>query len=486
MHKGPSQINSSLEASAAGPTRLLRAEDMAIGNPLLGLIFTLAGLLFALMAMPEDTVARGALKWPAFIMAVGIAVVPVRSAISRPKSIFRAEHIVVLSPIFWLLLDMIQSRYELIGLDAYDIRMAFSAIACMVSAVWISALTGSWALPGFLKKASSLRLSDGIIFGTGLIAFLLAFLRFAVPSGFDFGLMVSSLGGDRWSAPWARGDLGQAGAFLDHFSYFGYILPALTVVLAQRVGWTNVRTIIIACCALIIATFLSQGGGRRIIGVMFGSAGILWFLGRPKIRFVAVLALAIVGVGLLTILETMVQYRNVGYLALLDPGAYVDVLPVKDEDDVLIRVDDNFLRLAQITAIFPELREYTTWHYPLWVLGRPIPRLFWPGKPLDAGFNLPEFLGKEGVSLSTSVIGELYMAGGFIGVFLGGLFYGRLAGALSRMLTEQGSASALVIYSIGLLALFAGMRSMIELVLMSYGILAWAALLMLRRDPIQP
>ncbi len=78
------------------------------------------------------------------------------------------------------------------------------------------------------------------------------------------------------------------------------------------------------------------------------------------------------------------------------------------------------------------------------------------------------------------------MAGGFIGVFLGGLFYGRLAGALSRMLAEQGSASALVIYSIGLLALFAGMRSMIELVLMSYGILAWAALLILRRDPIQP
>ena len=486
MHKGPSQIDSSPKEPAAGRAPLVQAEELALGNPLLGLIFTLAGLLFALMALPADTVPRGAVKWPALILAIGIAVVPVLSAISRPKSIFRAEHIVVLSPIFWLLLDLIQSRYDLPGLDFYDIRIAFTAIACMVGAVWISALRGPWGVPGFLKNAASLQLSDGVLFGTALIAFILAFLRFAIPSGFDLGLMVSSLGGGRWSAPWSRGDLGGADAFLDHFSYFGYILPALTVVLAQRIGWTNVRTITIGCCALIIAIFLSQGGGRRIIGVMFGSAGILWFLGRPKIRLAAVLGLAIAGVGLLTLLETMLDYRNVGFSALLDPGAYADELPVADGDEVLLRVDDNFLRLAQTTAIFPESHEHTTWHYALWVVARPIPRLFWPGKPLDPGFNLPEFLGKEGVSLSSSVIGELYMAGGFIGVFLGGWLYGRLAGALSRLLTEQGTASALVIYSIGLLALFAGMRSMIELVLMSYGILAWAALLTLRRDPIQP
>ena len=73
------------------------------------------------------------------------------------------------------------------------------------------------------------------------------------------------------------------------------------------------------------------------------------------------------------------------------------------------------------------------------------------------------------------------MAGGFIGIFLGGWFYGRLAGALSRLLAETGTPSALIIYSIGLLAIFAGMRSMIELVLMSYGIFAWAGLLWLTR-----
>jgi hypothetical protein len=486
MHKVLRQIDSSPEEPTPSRAPLVQAEEFALGSPWYGLIFTFAGLVFALMALPADIVARGAVKWPALILAVSIAFVPVLSAISRPKSIFRAEHIVVLSPIFWLLLDLVQSRYDLLGLDAYDIRVAFTAIACMVGAVWVSTLSGPWGVPGFLKKAASFQLSDGVLFSTALIAFLLAFLRFAVPSGFDLGLMFSSLGGGRWSAPWSRGDLGGADAFLDHFSYFGFVLPALTVVLAQRLGWTNVRTISIGCCALIIAAFLAQGGGRRITGVMFGSAAILWFLGQPKISLVALLGLAVTGVGLLIFLETMLDYRNVGFSSMLSPGAHADVLPVAEEDDVLIRVDDNFLRLAQITAVFPEYREYTTWHYALWVISRPIPRLFWPGKPLDPGFNLPEFLGKDGVSLSSSVIGELYMAGGFIGVFLGGWLYGRLAGALSRLLTEQGTASAMVIYSIGLLALFAGMRSMIELVLMSYGILAWAALLNLRRNPTQP
>jgi hypothetical protein len=76
------------------------------------------------------------------------------------------------------------------------------------------------------------------------------------------------------------------------------------------------------------------------------------------------------------------------------------------------------------------------------------------------------------------------MAGGLLAVALGGYLFGRLAQALTHLLSTTGRAG-LLIYGIGTLALFAGMRSMIELVLMSYGILAWAALVWLfgRRAP---
>ena len=68
------------------------------------------------------------------------------------------------------------------------------------------------------------------------------------------------------------------------------------------------------------------------------------------------------------------------------------------------------------------------------------------------------------------------MAGGLLAVALGGWFYGRLARSLSQLLADARTSSALLIYSIGLFAIFIGLRSMIELVLMSYIILAWVGL----------
>lgn len=467
---------------AIAPTPLVRADELTLGNPLFGLVCTGLGLALALITLPADVEPRGALRLPATLFAVCLCLVPVFTALHAPKSIFRAEHILVLAPIFWLLLDVIQGRYELSGVSQQDVGLTFSAIALFVGAVWVSAIHRPWPVPRFLKNAALRELSPNVFFGIAMLAFLLAFLRFAIPSGFDLPAMFASLGGGRWSAPWGRGDLGGTDAFLDHFSYFGYILPTLTVVLARRVGWNDFRTWGVGLAALIIVAFLSQGGGRRIVGVLFGSAAVLWFLGQPKVRIATVLIMAVGVLGLLTVLETMLDYRNVGFAALFNPSEFADELPSGEEKDALLRVDDNFLRLAQMTLIFPEYHNYTTWHYVLWVAVRPVPRLFWPGKPLDPGFNLPEFFGMEGVSLSSSVIGEFFMAGGFLGIALGGWFYGRLAGALSRLLAETGTPSALIVYSIGLLALFAGMRSMIELVLMSYGILAWAGLLWFARS----
>ncbi len=484
IHTRQYQINSSPAAPAGLPAALVQAGEMTLANPFLGVFSTILGLIFASLALPSDIVPRGAVKLSASIMALGLLAVPFVSALQKPKSLFRAEHLLVLSPIFWLLFDVIQGRYYLDGLDAHDVRMTFAAIACMVTGVWISAMQRSWGLPRILLNATNFELSDKLLFRTAILSFCVAFSRFAIPCHFDLSLMISGVGGGRWAAPWSRGALGGADAFLDHLSYFGYILPVLTVVLAQRLGWTNVRTIAIGCGALIISVLLSQSGGRRIIGVMYGGALLFWFLSQPKIRFFNLFGATVVGVALLALLETMLDYRNIGYSALLSRGTSGHEFTVGVEDDVALRVDDNFLRLAQTIKVIPDYHEYVTWRYPLWVLARPIPRLLWPGKPLDPGFNLPDFLGKEGVSLTSSVIGELYAAGGFIAIFVGGWFYGRLAGMLSRMITEKGNDSALIVYSMGLLALFAGMRSMIELVLMSYALFAWVGLIALRRMPM--
>lgn len=68
------------------------------------------------------------------------------------------------------------------------------------------------------------------------------------------------------------------------------------------------------------------------------------------------------------------------------------------------------------------------------------------------------------------------MSLGLLGIALGGWFYGRVASLASGLLARCTTQGALVIYSIVVMALFSGMRSILELILVSYVVLAWVGL----------
>ena len=445
-------------------------QPSAIDTPVAG-VAVIAGLIFASFLLPIDVQPRDGLRLPALLFSLSLCSVPVLAALRDPKSFFRAEHLLAMAPVFWLLLEPIQGRTDLDGVSREDVQRSLAAIAIFVTGAWIAFVQRPWRAPEFVRSAARVELPTEAYFGIGVLAFILAFLKYAVPAGFDFAAMASDLAGGRWAGAWNRGDLGGTDAFLDHLSYFGYLLPPLTVIVSRRLGWGNLRTLCLIFCGLILSAFIIQQGGRRLVGMFFGSGFLFWFLGKPQIRLSTILTLILLVAGLWFTNEKILSYRNVGILAMFDPDATPHV-----SEDAMVRVDDNFLRLAQTSAIFPELHPYTTWRYALWVAVRPVPRLFWPGKPVDPGFSLPQFLRQKGVSLSSSVIGELMMAGGLLAVALGGWFYGRLARSLSHFLSEARTSSALLIYSVGLFALFVGFRSMIELVLTSYIILGWVAL----------
>jgi hypothetical protein len=357
-----------------------------------------------------------------------------------------------------------------------QVQEAFGAIGLFGLGIWVAAAQRPWRFPKFIHLSISRELRAQTYFTLGLFAFAVAFCRFAVPCKFDLLEMCSSLGESRFNAPWSRGDLGGWDAILDHMAYFGYILPMLTVVVATRTRWSDPRTVVLGTLSLVIAAFLAQSGGRRIIGVIFGSATAYWVLSRPRIRARHLGLAALLVAAILLVLQLMLDYRNVGLGAFLKPVAEADL-----EHYQGLRVDDNFLRLGQIVSIFPDQNPYVYRTYFLWVIVRPVPRVLWPGKPVDLGFDLAAYLGAPGVSYSCSVLGELFMAGGLLCVFMGGWLYGRLAGAASRLLLARNEGGALMLYCAFLLALFAGLRSMIELVLMSYVVLVWLLLMWIAR-----
>ena len=444
----------------------------------LAIISTVIATTLAILLIPDDVSTEGALFYPALILSAGLATAPIVAAMRYPKALLRGESLLSLAPIYWLLLDLLQGVYPMQDITADQVRLAFLAIGLFVVMVWLSALRRAWRLPQVLIRSISQEFSLNTYFALAVACFLIGMLNFAVPCNFNVFEMVHYLGQDRWAAPWGRGQLGGWDAFLDHLQYFGYLLPVLTVVIGRRAGLRNPRTIVGVGMSIVVALFLAQSGSRRVIGVVIGMALILWILDQHRLRMKHLVTTVVAVVALLVTLQLMLEYRNVGLSVLVGNGEIASGHFEKREvfEEQHLRVDDNFYRLCQIIQLIPESYGYVYHKYLIYVIVRPVPRVFWPGKPVDPGFDLPTALGVEGVSYSYSVIGELYMSLGLLGVALGGWFYGRIAAMARDLLARGTTQGALVIYSIVVMALFSGMRSILELILVSYVVLAWVGL----------
>ena len=434
--------------------------------------------MMSIFLVPDNPAQEGALFYPALVMSAGLATAPLAAALRTPKALLRGESLLALAPIYWLLLDLLQGVYAMEDITADQVRRGFLGIGIFVVMVWLAAIRRPWKIPKVLISSVSQEFSVNTYFGLAVACFFLGMLNYAVPCDFNVFEMVHYLGQERWSAPWGRGQLGGWDAFLDHMQYFGYLLPILTVVIGRRAGLRNVRTLICVGMSVVVALFLAQSGSRRVIGVVAGMALILWVLDQQRVRIKHLLTTALMLVGLLLTLQVMLEYRNVGFSALVGQGEVVSGRLEKQQllEEQHLRVDDNFYRLCQIIQLIPDSYPFVYQKYLVYVIVRPVPRVFWPGKPVDPGFDLPTALGVQGVSFSYSVIGEFYMSLGFIGIALGGWFYGRVASTASGLLKRCTTQGALVIYSIVVMALFSGMRSILDLILVSYVVLAWVGL----------
>ena len=213
--------------------------------------------------------------------------------------------------------------------------------------------------------------------------------------------------------------MGGWDAFIDHLAFFGYLLPTLTVLLAHRVrSWVRPTVLTSLALAVLVTLFLAQSGGRRIIGVTWGAAMICWVL--LRVRTVRLRTLLIPGIGialLLVVMQLILEYRDIGYDRMFKGEP-------KEASFHHLHVDDNFLRLAQTIEFIPDRYPFVYEKMLVWVLIRPIPRVFWPGKPLDPGFTVSDAVGAKGTSLTCSALGELYMSFGWPAVLLGGWLFG--------------------------------------------------------------
>lgn len=463
-------------ADSTGGAVVLSNTRRTVPASVLAIVAIALGTATAIYFIPTHRTGQSDFFASALAMTLGLLVAPVAALLDQPRVILRGEYLLTLAPIYWLLLDLLQGVYSMAMIDTEQITQAFLGIGLFVAMVWIGALRAPWRIPSIIISAAQQEFSLNAYFGLAITCFFIGMLTFAIPCHFNVAEMVYYLGQERWAAPWGRGQLGGWDAFQDHLQYFGYLLPVLTVVVSRYAGWRSLRTLVCLGMSIVMTLFLAQSGSRRVVGVVVGMALILWVLGHERLRLKHVVQTLVAVVALLITLQVMLEYRNIGLAAVL--GFRTDAAESRQEknrflENEHIRVDDNFFRLCQVIQLIPKTYPFVYHKYFLYVMVRPIPRVFWPEKPVDPGFDLPSAVGVEGVSYSYSVIGELYMSLGFIGIALGGWFYGRISAMARGLLGRSNTLAALVMYSVAVMALFSGMRSILELVLVSYVVIAW-------------
>jgi hypothetical protein len=437
------------------------------------LFFILGGLGLALTLVPADPQPVGALRWSAVALTVGLLAGAVLDVLRNGLHYaLRTEHLLMVGLVYWLLLDLIQGLYPL-QVSSGAINGALFAVGLFVVGCMVGASQQPPKLPRGVRWLATYEPHPSFMFSLLLLSFALGIFYFALYSGFSPAVMLDGLTRARWSAPWSRGALGGWNALSEHMTYFGYLVPTLTVILALTLRrWLDSRVIIGLVLSAIMIAFLGQGGNRRVLGVVLGATLLTWVCHqRYQLRLKHALGALAVAVSLLTFFNFLEASRM--------PGLSNVVLTW--EAFRRIRVDDNFLRLAQLIEIIPKEHPYGGFELLAYTLVRPIPRVLWPGKPTGINFSLNEYIGLGDTALTFSVVGESYYSFGWFGVFVGGFLFGLLARTWSRLLDEPPHPARAGVYALGAMAIIAGLRSLIELLLMSYPLLHWMILTALVR-----
>jgi hypothetical protein len=446
--------------------------------PVLGAGATALGTLLAMVTVPFNPQKEGTLFMSGLIMALGLAAAPVMAFFENPRNILRAENIVGLAPIYWLFLDLITAIYDMPAVTDTAVRKAFLSAGMFTTLFWVGTMGRPWKLPKAFLASCAFRPEVRNILPVAITCFIMAMLTFAIPCRFDVALMISSLQEDRWSAPWSRSEIGGWNAIIDHLSYFGYLLPTFAVMIMRRKGFLHAATIIAFGMAAVYLVFIMHGGARRIVGVTLGAALTFWILDHDRVKIWHLAVAACITAVILWLMQARLVVRTAGLGSVGLEHAGKIALYTMEGDEMTsggpkgLAVDDNFYRLVQVHSLIPEAHPFVYWRHIYYVLCRPIPRVLWEGKPMDGGFSLADFDAK-GASLSTTIVGEMWMSWGYVAIVIGGWLFGRISRMGDPLFNVARGSVGPMFYGYLTMIGVVGWRSMVELLLFSYALLGW-------------
>jgi oligosaccharide repeat unit polymerase len=186
----------------------------------------------------------------------------------------------------------------------------------------------------------------------------------------------------------------------------------------------------VAVITYVIAVSVDFGTGTRMQVVTLLGAALLLFVcnAKKERRLLPVFQILLVGIVFLFLVGFQTAYRDKGLIDL-------QALPVQMADifngySIVTYGLNQIPSLLDVFEAYPDRRDYLYGSTFLAVLVNPIPREFYPNKPVGIGAIMGDvdLVTRRGTSISVTIFGELYANGGIFAIVVGLLGAGLLLG----------------------------------------------------------
>ncbi|MBV9490566.1 MAG: oligosaccharide repeat unit polymerase, partial [Verrucomicrobia bacterium] len=298
------------------------------------------------------------------------------------------------------------------------------------------------------------------------LSFFLGTFYMLLAVKFNVFEMIDRMMGPRFTQPWGRGRYGDYRALLNEIgAMINLVPPVAGLVLCQRekyrmTTWVSVALVYSFCLFMGLASSTRNVLAAYVITFLIG-----YSLNLTRKRWFEFGALVLCSaIGLYVSSKIMLETRTIGlkeYLVERIQARSMPKIDLAEPGPESFFVDLNLVNIAQLSDVFPTAHAFLGLEVPYVAATHPIPRALWPGKPTGLSVSMEESLGVgEEMTISSTYIGEAYMAGGVVGVILAGFIFGMITGWWGRFAIGLSSGLGLLIYASGFLAIALSMRSL--------------------------
>ena len=298
------------------------------------------------------------------------------------------------------------------------------------------------------------------------LSFFLGTFYMLLAVNFDVPKMIDAMMGPRFTQPWGRGRYGDARALLNEVgAMINLVPPVAGLILSSREKYRPYTWIAVALVYAFCLFMGLAGSTRNVLAAYIITFLIAYSLNltRKRIPEFAILCVC-AAAGFYAASKIMLETRTVGLKGYLKARSEAQALPhisFEAAEAETFFVDLNLVNVAQLADVFPSKHDFLGLEVPYVALTHPIPRVLWPGKPEGLSISMEDALGVDPeMTVSSTYIGESYMAGGAFAVVITGLMFGALTGWWARFAVGLSSGLGLLIYASGFLAIAISMRSL--------------------------